>query len=311
MVIDLRTEGGYSKYTDLMSKSSLVIGKYFDVPSNQVLITCGATGALNAIFSHFQKNTVAIMPFEYFDIFTFANLHQCALLTSQPDNHQRNDVKAFCQLIRKKKPQIIYLSVPNNPLGQEYSTSDLQAILQSLSNDQVCVFDQTLLSTHPIPAGFFRKYGKGKKIIVVGSFSKSHNLVNERIGYLFMPVEKIAFHPYAYAPAAFSLKKMMRVLNDDTYSQKVLRMIKQNNDLIVKWAQSHPEFVWFKTMTNFGVLYVKENSLHTLAKKLVEKNVLIKNNKDLHCPGKFIRVHLGASTNKMKKFLAILEKSIT
>ncbi|MBP7057413.1 aminotransferase class I/II-fold pyridoxal phosphate-dependent enzyme [Candidatus Gracilibacteria bacterium] len=307
MIIDLRTESGYAKYTGLMQEARRVVAHYFDVHENQLVITCGATGALQAVFSHMQKSTVAIMPFEYFDIFTFANLHKCTLLIAETKNDRQNDVAAFCQLIKERSPDLVYVSLPNNPLGQHYSEEEVKMIIDVLSDDQVCVFDQTLLTARPYAASFFRKWGAKKQIIIIGSFSKSHNLVNERIGYMFMPCRPVAFHPYAHAPAAQSLKKVMKVIGTSTYTDKVVAMIEANNAIIAAWAAEQAEFVWSESNTNFGVLHLRTMPIAVFAEQLKQANVLVKTSVDLKCPGNFLRVHLGQSSTSVRSFLKVLE----
>ncbi|MBI4836296.1 MAG: pyridoxal phosphate-dependent aminotransferase [Candidatus Abawacabacteria bacterium] len=308
MTIDLRTENTYVKYTNLMQEGRNVFAAYFDVPEPQIIITCGATGALHAVFSHFSKYTLAIMPFEYFDIFNFADLHQCQLVIAATKNDQQNDINAFCEIIRNRRPQLVYISLPNNPLGQSYSEHEVIDILTALTSEQVCVFDQTLLTDKPFSNIFFRKYGADKRIIVIGSFSKSHNLVNERIGYMFMPCVMVPFHPYAHAPSAHSLKKVMRVISSRDYAQKTIKLIEANNKLIKGWADKHDEFCWFDSNTNFGALHVRKVPIVDFARKLARADILVKTNYDLKCPGNFLRVHLGEPLSKIKKFLKVLSE---
>jgi histidinol-phosphate/aromatic aminotransferase/cobyric acid decarboxylase-like protein len=306
MTIDLRTENTYAKYTRLMQEGRNMLAEYFDVSEEQILITCGATGALHAVFSHFSNSTLAMMPFEYFDIFTFADLHKCDLLIAPTKNDLQNDVAAFSKLIQEKRPRLVYISLPNNPLGQNYSEEEVREILTAISPKQVCVFDQTLLTQKPFSNAFFRKWGNGKQVIVVGSFSKSHNLVNERIGYMCMPCLPVAFHPYAHAPAAHSLKRVMRVIKSTNYAQKTIRLIETNNALMKEWANLHKEFYWFDSNTNFGALHLRVTPVRNLAEKLAKAGVLVKTNNELRCPGNFLRVHLGEPTTKVKQFLKLI-----
>ncbi|OGC82293.1 MAG: hypothetical protein A2V81_02030 [Candidatus Abawacabacteria bacterium RBG_16_42_10] len=307
MTIDLRTENTYTKYTDLMSAGRDTLATYLDVPEQQIVITCGATGALHAVFSHFSNSSLAIMPFEYFDIFTFAELHKCKLLISLTKDNKQNDVQAFCKLIKQEQPKLIYISLPNNPLGQNYSEDEVKEILAALSPEQISVFDQTLLTKKPFTTSFFRKWAKDKQVIVIGSFSKSHNLVNERIGYMFMPCATVEFHPYAHAPAAHSLKKMMHVVNNSDFARKTIQLIGTNNELMKNWASKHTEFYWLDSNTNFGVLHARNMAIIDFAKKLAEANVLVKTNNDLKCPGNFLRIHLGEPSGKIRRFLKVLD----
>ncbi|MBU4260671.1 MAG: pyridoxal phosphate-dependent aminotransferase [Proteobacteria bacterium] len=166
------------------------------VGGDDILMTCGAAGALNVVLKAIlnpDEEIIILAPF--FVEYKFYIDNQGGKSVVVPTNDDFSlDLAAIEGAITTKTKAII-INSPNNPTGQIYPEKDLQALGTMLSACQE-KFGSTifLLSDEPyrkiifddqqVPS-IFQSYPNS---IVVSSYSKDLSLPGERIGY-------IAVHP--------------------------------------------------------------------------------------------------------------------
>lgn len=168
------------------------------VSENDVIMTCGAAGALNVILKAIiDPEDEIITPAPYFVEYQFyADNHGGVLKTvsSKPDFSL--DIDAIQGAITEKTKAVL-INSPNNPTGQVYSKESLDE-LGALLKDKGKRQGRTLylISDEPyrkivyegytVPS-IFRSYSES---IIATSYSKDISIPGERIGYL-------AVHPDA------------------------------------------------------------------------------------------------------------------
>jgi aspartate aminotransferase len=166
--------------------------------AGEIIMTCGAAGALNVIFkSLLDPGDEVLTPAPCFAEYPFyADNHGGVLRTvaSGPDFSLDLDAMAAAVNARTK---VVLINSPNNPTGQVYSEASLQALgelLQSRSRElgrtiylvsdepyRKIVYDGTVVSS------IFKVY---EQSIVATSYSKDLSIAGERIGFA-------AVHPAA------------------------------------------------------------------------------------------------------------------
>jgi aspartate/methionine/tyrosine aminotransferase len=81
------------------------------------------------------------------------------------------------------KPDILYLSLPNNPTGAIF---DPEVIITGVPEETVVIIDLTLparaINARVLTAELYRKF-RGRNLFLVGSTSKSHGTAEHRIGW--------------------------------------------------------------------------------------------------------------------------------
>ena len=189
--IDLRTGLPYAKLIRSHAQFASIVADYFSVDPQDVVPTAGASGAIEAIRNHVFRLAMKTNPVlltvtpgywrarESFQGFGF----QVASVQTAADGFDINEAT----LIRKAtevQPDIVYLSLPNNPTGAVF---DPEKILNGLPATMPIIFDLTLpsrqLITRELAVHLYRSYRGRRKLFLIGSTSKSHNTAEYRIGW--------------------------------------------------------------------------------------------------------------------------------
>ncbi len=93
------------------------------------------------------------------------------------------DVDAAVAAIRSAKPDVVFLTSPNNPTGQSISTSDLRRVLDSMTSG-VLIVDEAYgeFSARPSAIALLAEYPA--RLIVSRTMSKAFAFAGGRLGYL-------------------------------------------------------------------------------------------------------------------------------
>ena len=166
------------------------------VNADEMLMTCGAAGALNVVLKSILnpgEEIIILAPFFVEYNFYVENHGGVTKIVNTRDDFSL-DLEAVAAAITEKTKGII-INSPNNPTGQIYSAGELDELGSILTIAQE-KFNSTifLLSDEPyrkiiyddnVVPSIFKAY---QNSIVVSSYSKDLSLPGERIGY-------IAVHP--------------------------------------------------------------------------------------------------------------------
>ncbi len=162
------------------------------VSENEVIMTCGAAGALNVIMKTIlDPGDEVISPVPHFpEYFFFADNHGGVLKTVPTKPDFSLDIEAISAAVTKKTKAII-INSPNNPTGQIYSEDSLRELGSLLKSKSEEIGETIyLVSDEPyrkivydgitVPATF-PQYNES---IIVTSYSKDLSIPGERIGYM-------------------------------------------------------------------------------------------------------------------------------
>ena len=168
------------------------------VTENEVIMTCGASGALNVILKAIlDPGDEVITPAPFFVEYTYYVDNHNGTLKTVPTKPDFNlDIEAVSAAITQKTRAVL-INSPNNPTGQVYSKQSLNE-LGSLLTEKGKELNRTLYLIADEP---YRKIVyDGKKVpsifqsyaesIIATSYSKDISIPGERIGHL-------AVHPEA------------------------------------------------------------------------------------------------------------------
>ncbi|HSQ86506.1 MAG TPA: pyridoxal phosphate-dependent aminotransferase [Desulfobacterales bacterium] len=167
------------------------------ISENDVIMTCGAAGALNVILKAIlDPGDEVITPAPYFVEYQFyADNHGGVLKTVSTKSDFSLDIDAIDAAITEKTKAVL-INSPNNPTGQIYSKESLDE-LGSLLKENGKHLNRTLylISDEPyrkivydgytVPS-IFKSY---KESIIATSYSKDISIPGERIGYLVVHPE--------------------------------------------------------------------------------------------------------------------------
>ncbi|MFP4473954.1 MAG: pyridoxal phosphate-dependent aminotransferase [Desulfatibacillaceae bacterium] len=163
---------------------------------NEIIMTCGAAGALNVIFKALlNPGETVLCPAPFFvEYGYYAGNHQGELVTVPTNPDFTLDLDAFDKAI-DERTKIVLINSPNNPTGQVYSAASIKD-LGRLLVEKSSRYGGTiyLVSDEPyrkivfdgveVPS-LFTAY---RNSIVATSYSKDLSIPGERVGWL-------ALHP--------------------------------------------------------------------------------------------------------------------
>jgi aspartate aminotransferase len=163
-----------------------------DISGDNVLMTCGAAGALNIIFKAvLDPQDEVLSPQPCFVEYRFyAENHGGVFKTAPTHPDFSLDLEALAGAITKKT-KVVLINSPNNPTGQVYSKESLDS-LGALLEEKGKEMGHTiyLVSDEPyrkivfddvVVPSIFKSY---KESIVATSYSKDISIPGERIGFV-------------------------------------------------------------------------------------------------------------------------------
>jgi aspartate aminotransferase len=198
------------------------------IKSNNILMTCGAAGALNVIFKALlDPKDEIIVPKPYFIDYKFYIENHGGLIRMVPTQKDFTlDLDAIANAITKNTKAVL-INSPNNPTGQIYSAECLQA-LGNLLSEKSSAFGKTiyLISDEPyrhivfngqVVPSIFRAY---KQSIIASSYSKVLSIPGERIG--FAAVHPDARHSAKIMAAMVLAIRILGFVNAPALMQRVI-----------------------------------------------------------------------------------------
>ena len=170
----------------------LKIEHQINLTENDVIMTCGAAGALNVILKTIlNAGEEVITPAPFFVEYKFyAANHGGVLKTVQTNSDFTLNLDALEAAITEKTKAVI-INFPNNPTGQIYSEESLRKLGelltrkgQSLNRTIYLVSDEPyrkiVYEEKPVPSIF----GAYHETILATSYSKDLSIPGERIGFI-------------------------------------------------------------------------------------------------------------------------------
>jgi|SRR5579859_406171 len=190
--IDLRTGSPYAQLIRSHGEFAALVGKYFNVPPCNVIPSSGATGGIEAVRNHIFR----VVPRRSPVLLTVSPGYWRARECFQGFGFELVDLEteaagfaiseaALIQKAKEIKPDLIYLSLPNNPTG---ATFDATTILQGIGESVSVLLDLTLpngkVDARKLTGELYQRFHGRERGFLVGSTSKSHNTAQYRIGWV-------------------------------------------------------------------------------------------------------------------------------
>jgi aspartate aminotransferase len=162
------------------------------ISENEIIMTCGAAGALNVIFKTIlNPGDEIITPSPYFVEYNFYADNHGGILKTVPTKPDFSlDIDAISSAVNNKTKAVL-INSPNNPTGQIYSKESLIELGMVL-NDKGKKTGKTiyLVSDEPYRKIVYDKvkvpsiFNCYRESIIATSYSKDISIPGERIGYI-------------------------------------------------------------------------------------------------------------------------------
>ena len=189
--VELRTGTPYANLIANQRLFAATVGEYFGVSPDDCVPTTGATGAIEAVRNHVFRTRLKARPTvltvcpgywrarESFEGFGFEMID----LRTEPFGFAIDEA-ALVSKAEETNPDLLYLSLPNNPTGAIF---DPEVIVSAAPEKMAVVIDLTLpsreIDARALTRRLYRKFGGRRNLFLVGSTSKSHGTAEYRIGW--------------------------------------------------------------------------------------------------------------------------------
>lgn len=284
------------------------LAKRFQVKSENTIVGAGSDQIINFVLQiKANQNTSILMARTTFAMYEIYGRQTGTKILKTP-SHTHN-LEEFLEMYNANPDiSVIFLCLPNNPLGECLDTKEVYKFLDKISSETLVVVD-----------GAYQEYAKykdkNKEIVVsdliskypnvlyLGTFSKAYGLGGMRCGYGIANEEIIkALHKFRspFNITTLSLRAGIEALKDEEFVQNC---IKENFSEMVRYEEFAKQngFDFIPSYTNFITLkYNDDKNSSQIAQNLLKKGIIVR---DLGAYGmNAIRVTIGTPEQNSKFF---------
>lgn len=189
--IDLRTGMPYANLIRGQKRFASIVAEHFAVSPSDVVPTPGATGAIEAVRNHLFRTAgkphprlLTVSPGYWRARESFLGFGFAVIDVKTEAAGFDIDEGALIEKAAETQPDLVYLSLPNNPTGALF---DAVRIVTGMPESAGIVFDLTLpgvqLNVRELTGRLWRSFRGRSNLFLVGSTSKTHNTAEYRIGW--------------------------------------------------------------------------------------------------------------------------------
>ncbi len=297
---------------DSMYELKEALGNKFNVQSSNVIIGAGSDQILDFCVkskcSHGSKVLMSNITFAMYEI--YAKQAGAIVLKTKNDEH---NLEQFLEMYKEHKPDLIFLCLPNNPLGECLSKDEVYAFLDQIDSNTLVVVDGAYqeyasykdAKKHISADDLISKY---PNCIYLGTFSKAYSLGGMRTGYGIATNEVIQALLKLRPPfniTNLSLAAAIEALKDEDFVQD---SIKKNFIEMSRYEEyvQKKGFSYIPSYTNFITIKFDNKFLSSeVAQALLQKGIIIR---DLSSYGlNAIRITIGTRNQNTKVFTLLDE----
>ncbi|MDC0932980.1 histidinol-phosphate transaminase [Arcobacteraceae bacterium] len=294
---------------DSMYELKEALAKRFKVNDSNVIIGAGSDQIIEfCIHAKCYKNSKVLMAKTTFAMYEiYAKQTGAQILKTPSDTHNLDE---FRKIYKKEGADIIFLCLPNNPMGECLDAKDVYKFLDEVDKNTLVVLD-----------GAYQEYAiykDGKKkidvkkvtkkypnVIYLGTFSKAYALGGLRVGYGIADV-KIIKNLYKLRPpfnvTTLSLEGGKVALDDEKFVQKCIKKNFEEMERYEKYSKRNG-LTYIPSYTNFITIYTGNKISKEIAQKLLEQGIIVR---DMTGYGQnAIRITIGTESQNTKVFKAL------
>lgn len=189
--VELRTGTPYANLIASHQLFAAAVGEYFDINRDDCIPTAGATGAIEVVRNHVFRSklkasptVLTVCPGYWRARESFAGLgFKTTDVHTEPFGFAINEALLVAKA-KEIKPDLLYLSLPNNPTGAIF---DPAIIIAGVAEETSVLIDLTLpsraIDSRMLTHELYQKFRGRKNLFLIGSTSKSHGTAEYRIGW--------------------------------------------------------------------------------------------------------------------------------
>ena len=198
--VELRTGTPYANLNAAQARFAQTLGEQWHIDPNKVIPTFGATGAIEAVRNHVLRRTskkppsvLTVSPGYWRARESFGGLgFELIDIATEANGFSINE-STIVERAREVSPDLIYLSLPNNPTGAIF---DPTTIIRGVPAETAILFDLTLpcrdLNVGALTREVCESFKERSNLFLAGSTSKSHETAEYRVGWTVCASQKDA-----------------------------------------------------------------------------------------------------------------------
>ena len=292
---------------DSMYELKEALANKFDVTSKHVIIGSGSDQILEyCVHAKCEKDSKILMAKTTFAMYEIYGKQTGAkIIKTEDDQH---NLEQFSKLYKEHGADVIFLCLPNNPLGECLDKDDVYAFLETVDKETLVVVD-----------GAYQEYASFKdekkrivpkdlianfpNAIYLGTFSKAYALGGMRVGYGIAQPEIINAFYKLRAPfniTTLTLAAAIEALKDEEFVNACIAKNFEEMTRYEEYATSRG-FEYIPSYTNFITIKFGDKFVSkVVAQKLLERGVIVR---DLTGYGQnAIRITIGRNEQNTKVF---------
>ena len=269
---------------DSMSELKAKLGAKFGLKDENIIIGAGSDQVIEfAVHSKLNSKNAFLqagVTFAMYEIYA----KQCGTKCYKTKSITHN-LAEFKELYKSHKDEIelIFLCVPNNPLGECLDALELEKFISEVDKNCLVVLDAAYnefasfkdKTKHLEPKALLEKFSN---VLYLGTFSKLYGLGGLRVGYGLGGADIIKALYKLRAPfnvSNLALKAAVAALDDKEFTQKTL----ENNFSQMKIYEEVAKKQGIKiidSFTNFITYFFDEKDSSDLSLKLLKKGIIVR-----------------------------------
>ena len=291
---------------DSMFELKEALANKFKLESKNVIIGSGSDQILEfCIHAKCKDKSNVLMAKTTFAMYEiYAKQVGANIIKTESSQH---NLKEFSDLYKKHGADVIFLCIPNNPLGECLDKDEVYDFLKTIDENTLVVVD-----------GAYQEYASFKdekkricpkdliekfpNTVYLGTFSKAYALGGMRVGYGLAKEDIISTFYKIRAPfniTTLSLAAAIEALKDEEFVQDCIEKNFIEMKRYEKYCQDNG-FEYIPSYTNFITILLKNFISKNVAQKLLEKGMIVR---DLTGYGlNAIRITIGTNEQNTKLF---------
>ena len=198
--VELRTGTPYANLNAAQLRFAETLGDQWHIDPDKIIPTFGATGAIEAVRNHVlklsekkQPAVLTVSPGYWRARESFGGLGFKLIDIATEANRFSISEEIVIERALKAQPELIYLSLPNNPTGAVF---DPLAIISGVPAETAILFDLTLpcrdFDVGELTREVCERFNERSNLFLAGSTSKSHETAEYRVGWTVCASQKDA-----------------------------------------------------------------------------------------------------------------------
>ena len=268
---------------DSMYELKEALANKFDLTSKHVIIGSGSDQILEyCVHAKCEKGSKILMAKTTFAMYEIYGKQTGATIIKTADD--QHNLEQFSKLYKEHGADVIFLCLPNNPLGECLDKDDVYAFLETVDKETLVVVD-----------GAYQEYAAFKdekkrivpkdliasfpNAIYLGTFSKAYALGGMRVGYGIAQPEIINAFYKLRAPfniTTLTLAAAIEALKDEEFVNSCIAKNFEEMTRYEDYATSRG-FEYIPSYTNFITIKFGDKFVSkTVAQKLLERGVIVR-----------------------------------